>query len=964
MNRASKMLVIAVFLVVGQWGGATDRLNAQEDSKAGERPSLVVPRADTPVKVDGNLDEPAWQKAVVAKPFLLLGGKGAPAKQGTEALVTYDDTYLYVAFRCQEPNPAGMKRTPKAKVVNVWDDDCVEIFLDPERAKQAYMHFAANSLGAKMQMRRLPPQMWFTQWYDSGEKGEGITRWEPSWRALPNVGQAAWTMEIAIPFSEIGRTPSFGEAWNANFCRERKVEGEENSSWARMDGDSFHTPESFGQIVFGGGEVKKPTIVAARPKRYAAQAPIIPRPQEMRPTGSSFEFTPDVAIYVPQDKPGALAAAQFFKDDVASRGGYELQIVTNPKALQNLIIFDHEPLSEVTKKFMPSSPKKMGKGKYLPLEVPSQPEGYLLDVRPSVTVLAGRAARGVWDGVQTLRQLVRFEEDGVRISGVRIMDWPALAVRGWHFSSVHADEVATFRRLVDLFTLLKFNTLIIEVDDNMKYDRHPDIAGEKALSKSQLAELVAYAKERQFEVIPQVQTFGHFSYVLNKEAYKGLAENLEPNKKWGRYTYCPSNPETYKLVFDMFDEVIEVFKPKYFHIGHDEIAFADVGKCERCKARLPKDLLAEDVKKLYDYLTAKGLKVMMWCDPFEVERNGGPPLNTAEALPLIPKDIIICEWHYDAAQNFPSLKFFKEKGFPVIACGWYKPGNVYNFCRDAAAQQAMGYCGTTWWALQGVCDAPEMMSAFILTAENAWTPGNPTLEQMPYPPTDTFRRVFDFGAKEEMFKEYFTVDLRQRCNAYLFDTAQRTGWFGLGPDYDMSQISGGMQWLGSMASPPRETPFDIISPARSKGYSCIILSSVNSPKDGPPDRAWQIGIGEKAKYLCFLHTTSRPQVKELDVNARYKGEAMKVGWYEITYEDESKERIDLIYGKNIADWNTRLGASDVDVVWRGKTRAGARIQVCAYEWKNPKPDVTIRAVDFASTRSEVSPVLIAITGKR
>jgi hypothetical protein len=606
----------------------------------------------------------------------------------------------------------------------------------------------------------------------------------------------------------------------------------------------------------------------------------------------------------------------------------------------------------------------MGKGKYLPLEAPSQAEGYMLDVRPSITVLAGRDPRGVWDGVQTLRQLVRFEEDGVRISGVRVMDWPALGVRGWHFSSVRADEVATFRRLVDMLTLLKFNTLMIEVDGDMKYERHPDIASDKALTKSQLGELVAYARERQFEVIPQVQTFGHFNYVLNKDAYKGLAENPEPLKRWGRYTYCPSNPDVYKLVFDMFDEVIEVFKPKYFHIGHDEITFADVGKCERCKAKAPSDLLAGDVKKLYDYLTAKGLKVMMWCDQFETERNGKPPLNTADALPLIPKDMIICDWHYGAQPEFPSLKFFKEKGFPVIACGWYKTGNVYNFCRDAAAQQVMGYCGTTWWPAQRICEAPELMSAVIVAAQGAWAPGNPPLEQMPYPPTDTFRRVFDFGAKEEVFKDYFTVDLRPRCNAYLTDTAQKTGWFGLGPDYDMSQMSPGTQWLGSLASPPRETPFEIISPARTKGCSCIILANANSPKDGPPDRAWQIGIGEKAKYLCFLQTTSRPRAVALSAEARYKAEPQKVGWYEITYEDGSKEQVDLVYGKNITDWNTRLGASDVDVVWRGKTRAGALIQVCAYEWKNPKPDVAIRAVDFASTRSEVSPVLIAVTGKR
>ncbi len=957
-NAAHFTVLLAASSTGEAWFDAVSLVNV------GEPPSLVVPRCETPIKSDGRLDEAAWQKAASARLAYLLAAKGAPPRQEAEALLTYDDSCLHIAFRCKEPNPAGMKRTQKTRGGNVWEDDCVEVFLSPEpahgdaRAAAPYFHFAANSLGIMAQTRRLPAQRWFTQWHDSGAKDEGLTKWDPRWSVKAVVGVNEWTAEIALPFSEIGRTPGFGETWTANFCRERKVEGDENSCWAYVDGGSFHSPAEFGRIIFGGGEVRKPAILAARPRK-TPQPNVFPRPQDMKAMYSAFEFTPEVAIFVPPDKPGALTAAQFFKEDIALRGGYELQIMTEPKALKDLIIIDHEPLSDTTKKFMPTPPRKAAPV----VTVPEQPEGYFLDVRPSMAVLAARDARGAWNGVQTLRQLVRFEDEGVRVSGVRVVDWPALALRGWHFCSVRAGDVAACRRLLDLFTLLKLNTVVIEVNGHMKYDRRPDLAGETALTKSQLGELVAYARERQFEVIPQVQTFGHFNYVLDKEAYKHLAENPQPDAKRGRYTYCPSNPDVYKLVFDMFDEVIEVFKPKYFHIGHDEITFSDIGRCERCKAKLPKDLLAEDVKKLYDYLAAKGLKVMMWCDQLEAERNGKAPWNTADALPLIPKDIIICDWHYGPEAEFPSLRFFKDKGFPVIACGSYKPKNIYHFTRAAAEANVMGYCATSWCTVARVRELAEMMTNVMLSAQYAWSPGIPPLDQTPCPPTDAFRRLYDFGAKEDAVKEFFTVDLRQRCNADLRDTAQRTGWFGLGPDYDMSQMSYGTMWLASSAG-GRETPFEIISPGRFRNASCILLAREDSPKDGPPDRAWQIEIGEKAQSLYFLHTTSSPKVREIDVNARYKSGAVKVGAYEITYEDGSREQADLLYGVNIADWNTRLGTSEADIVWRGKTRSGALIQVCAYEWKNPKPDLVIRAVDFASARSEVSPVLIAITGKR
>jgi len=75
-------------------------------------------------------------------------------------------------------------------------------------------------------------------------------------------------------------------------------------------------------------------------------------------------------------------------------------------------------------------------------------------------------------------------------------------------------------------------------------------------------------------------------------------------------TYCPSNPKTYEIVFDILDEVIQVFKPKHIHIGHDELYTACV--CERCKDKKPADIYAEDVRKISNYLAGKGVGTMMW----------------------------------------------------------------------------------------------------------------------------------------------------------------------------------------------------------------------------------------------------------------------------------------------------------------------------------------------------------------
>jgi len=67
-------------------------------------------------------------------------------------------------------------------------------------------------------------------------------------------------------------------------------------------------------------------------------------------------------------------------------------------------------------------------------------------------------------------------------------------------------------------------------------------------------------------------------------------------------------------MFDVYDEYIDVIKPKMIHIGHDEWWGAPVGLCPLCKDKDYSELFAGDVKKIHDYLGSKGIKVAMWGD--------------------------------------------------------------------------------------------------------------------------------------------------------------------------------------------------------------------------------------------------------------------------------------------------------------------------------------------------------------
>lgn len=291
-----------------------------------------------------------------------------------------------------------------------------------------------------------------------------------------------------------------------------------------------------------------------------------------------------------------------------------------------------------------------------------------------------------------------------------------LDIRGVHLC-LHADtlDVDYAKQLISEIGRLGFNTLILEVDNVVQLNSHPELAKPNALTTQQLQELISLAKNSGLEVIPDFQTMGHQDYLFAK-TYPDLVENHEQP-----YAYCPSNPKTYTILFEIYDELIELFKPKYFHIGHDEILdfqhnHKQIGYCEQCKNTPPDQLLAKDISKIYDYLKSKNVQTMIWGDMFLAKEQfpptpgrayfGGEPDNTWNAINLIPKDIIVCDWQYgsdrDPRPEYPSLGFFITKGFRTIGTVWYNPDNIRDFTMAAESQQSPQMSGmiiSTWCAV-------------------------------------------------------------------------------------------------------------------------------------------------------------------------------------------------------------------------------------------------------------------------
>lgn len=165
-----------------------------------------LPAADTPVKVDGVLDDDAWEKAIAMSGFV-LGDGGAPTVQ-SRVLITCDAANLYVAVINDEPNTDKLVTKATERDGNVWSDDSVEIYVDPANEKGSdYRGFFVSAANVVYDRRRV--EAWDAEWTSAT-------------KVLPGT---AWIVEIAIPFKALGVTPKVGHQLGLMVARNRLAAG-------------------------------------------------------------------------------------------------------------------------------------------------------------------------------------------------------------------------------------------------------------------------------------------------------------------------------------------------------------------------------------------------------------------------------------------------------------------------------------------------------------------------------------------------------------------------------------------------------------------------------------------------------------------------------------------------------------------------------------------------------------------
>jgi len=287
---------------------------------------------------------------------------------------------------------------------------------------------------------------------------------------------------------------------------------------------------------------------------------------------------------------------------------------------------------------------------------------------------------------------------------------------GVHVILTTKDNTEQLAQVVKGLAEMGVNSIVAEINYGYEYESHPELRSNNSSSKESVKRLVDECKKNNVRLIPQFQCLGHQSWkastfpLLTKYPQLDETPGKYPNNE-GIYcrSWCPQHPEVNPIIFGLMDELIEAFEADALHVGMDEVFLIGEDVCPRCKGESKAELFAKAVNDYHEHIVGKRkIEMLMWGDrlidanrinygKWEASAN-----DTAGAIDLIPKDIIICDWHYGRREAYESIPMFLEKGFRVWPASWREldaAKDLIDYSRTFNNPEMVGHLNTTWGAV-------------------------------------------------------------------------------------------------------------------------------------------------------------------------------------------------------------------------------------------------------------------------
>lgn len=457
-----------------------------------------------------------------------------------------------------------------------------------------------------------------------------------------------------------------------------------------------------------------------------ADLPLVPRPVEMKTGDGSFEITDDTAI---RYDTSLQSEAQLFAGEIAAATGHEPRVV-----------------DEKLRIFLPSE---------ITLDVDSSVDlprsGYRLEVTAKGIKVTGKDAAGVFYGTRTLRQLLPAGKTtgAVKIPALEVKDYPRFAWRGMHLDvGRHFFPVEDIKTYIDWLAFHKINVFHWHLTEDQgwrieikKWPKLTEVGAWRESSppygnregsdgkryggfytQDQAREIVAYAKARHVNVVPEIDMPGHMTAAVT--AYPELGNNDVPGynpkvaTKWGVFDDILAPTEkTFQFVDDVFTEICAIFPSAYIHMGGDEAPKTQWEKSPRVKELMKEKGLKDAhevqsyfVKRVEKILESKGRKLIGWD---EIREGGLSPKATVMSWRGEQGGIASAKEGHDvvmSANGFLYFDYYQEpagealaKGDEYEGIGGFLPiGKVYNYdpvpksLSPEQAKHIIGVQGQAW----------------------------------------------------------------------------------------------------------------------------------------------------------------------------------------------------------------------------------------------------------------------------
>ena len=360
--------------------------------------------------------------------------------------------------------------------------------------------------------------------------------------------------------------------------------------------------------------------------------------------------------------------------------------------------------------------------------------GFRIEVTPEEVVIHTGKPVGLFRALSKVWQMIHFAEPGDELPCLEIADYPVLKRRGFmlDISRCKVPTMEELFRLIDLLALIGYNELQLYIEHTFRFQEHEAVWKDASpLSGEEIRQLDQYCQERFIELVPNLNSFGHFERWLRHPAYRHMAECPDgfvretPYIKRDHGTTLKPNQQSLDFIDSLYEEYLPNFSSREFNVGLDEPWELGQGWSRQEVENRGKGKVylrhLEGIRKLVE---KHGKHMQFWSDVL-LEDPENAKLLDKHASPII--------WGYEPTHPF------EEQAAAIARCGLefcLAPGNgtwksftgrwpvaqknIELACNQAQKHEAEGILLTSWGDCGNHQPWPTMYPGMLHGAQLSW----------------------------------------------------------------------------------------------------------------------------------------------------------------------------------------------------------------------------------------------------